>query len=277
MKLPIANCRLPIAATRRAGIVPICNLQSAIGNRSAFTMVEIAISLAIIGFALVAIIGVLPFGMSVQRENREETIINQDATYLIDAIRSGARGLDNLTQSVMGITIVSNFNFNPVGYTNSYLNPANPPPFALPNPSTFTLINGERIIGLLSTPKYHGSSSNYVVAYVRALSGLAADKFPQNNSEVQQGAFTYRLITENVPLPVPPDYGINSSSRQLTHNLRELRLSFRWPVLPSGKIGNGRQTFRTMVGGTLTNAPDSIQTNISLAWFFQPQTFVKAP
>ena len=45
----------------------------------AFTMIEIALSLAIIGFALVAIIGALPKGMNVQRENREETIINQDA------------------------------------------------------------------------------------------------------------------------------------------------------------------------------------------------------
>jgi hypothetical protein len=107
---------------------------------------------------------------------------------------------------------------------------------------------------------------------VRALSGLAADKYPQNNPEVRQDAFTYRLITENVPLPVPPDYGNNSSSRQLTQNLRELRLLFRWPVLPSGKIGNRRQTFRTMVGGTLTTDPLG-----GVAWFFQPQTFVKAP
>ena len=46
---------------------------------SGFTMVEIAICLAIIGIALVSIIGVLPIGMNTQRDNREETIINQDA------------------------------------------------------------------------------------------------------------------------------------------------------------------------------------------------------
>ena len=55
-------------------------------------MVEIAICLAIIGFALVAIIGVLPIGMNTQRDNREETIINQDATVFIEAIRNGAHG-----------------------------------------------------------------------------------------------------------------------------------------------------------------------------------------
>jgi type II secretory pathway pseudopilin PulG len=253
-----------ISAVRESGV-----------REAAFTMVEIAISLAIIGFALVAIIGVLPIGMNVQRENREETIINQDATYFIDAIRSGARGLDNLTQSVMGITIVSNF--NAVSYTNSYRNPANPPSFALPNPSTFTLINGERIIGLLGTPKYDGNGTlfwtNQVVAYVRALSGLAVEKFPQDNADVRQDAFSYRLITENLQLPVPPDYDTNSYSRQLTHNLRELRLSFRWPLLPNGNIGNGRQTFRTTAGGQLLSVNDNGQA----LYFFQPQTFVKAP
>ena len=60
-------------------------------------MIEIAISLAIIGIALVAIIGVLPLGVNVQKDNREETIINQDATVLVEAIRNGARGADDLT------------------------------------------------------------------------------------------------------------------------------------------------------------------------------------
>ena len=50
-------------------------------------MIEIAIALAVIAFALVAIIGVLPIGMNVQRDNRAETIINHDATYWMEAIR----------------------------------------------------------------------------------------------------------------------------------------------------------------------------------------------
>src|SRR6266853_6335388 len=54
---------------------------------SAFTMIDIAICLAVIGFALVAIIGVLPLGMNVQRENREETVVNQDASVFLNAVR----------------------------------------------------------------------------------------------------------------------------------------------------------------------------------------------
>ena len=51
-----------------------------------------------------AIIGVLPLGMNVQRDNREATVINQDATFFIEAIRNGARGMDDLTNYVYAIT-----------------------------------------------------------------------------------------------------------------------------------------------------------------------------
>src|SRR5882762_8920418 len=71
---------------------------------AAFTLVEIAIALAVIGFALVAIIGVLPAGLEVQKNNREETIIDHDANYFLDAFRNGSRGLDDLTNSVYAIT-----------------------------------------------------------------------------------------------------------------------------------------------------------------------------
>src|SRR3974377_1332546 len=74
------------------------------GARSGFTMIEIAISLAVIAFALVAIIGILPIGMNVQKENRQETVINQDATIFMEAMRNGAQGADDLTNHVMAIT-----------------------------------------------------------------------------------------------------------------------------------------------------------------------------
>jgi len=57
----------------------------------AFTMIEIAISLGVIAFALIAIIGILPIGLQTQRDNREETLITQDARVLIEAIRGGGR------------------------------------------------------------------------------------------------------------------------------------------------------------------------------------------
>ena len=74
-------------------------------SRRGFTMVELVICLGIIAFALIAIIGVLPVGINVQKDNREETIIVQDGMYWMEAIRSGATGLDNLTNHVDYIRI----------------------------------------------------------------------------------------------------------------------------------------------------------------------------
>src|SRR4051812_44619648 len=83
---------------------------------AAFTLIEIALSLAVISFALVAIIGILPTGLTVQKENREETLINFEAGFLMDAIRSGSRGQENLTNYVMAITNrFYHYNFNPTG------------------------------------------------------------------------------------------------------------------------------------------------------------------
>jgi len=38
-------------------------------------MVEIALCIAVVAFALVAILGVMPTGLQVQKDNREDTII----------------------------------------------------------------------------------------------------------------------------------------------------------------------------------------------------------
>jgi type II secretory pathway pseudopilin PulG len=263
----------------------------------AFTMIEIAISLAVIGFALVAIIGILPTGLNVQRDNREQTIINQDLTVFMDAIRNGSMGLDDLTNYVVAITNYTTlFQDDPKGggmvewgytYTNSTVRPSGGSP-ALSSP-LYPIANGTRIVGLLSTPKYFvvGTSpkngaiwfrSNYIVGFVRAISGSASEKAPQTNQSVRELSFNYRLVAEM------SDYGTNyyhplwtnfndptlrgtvpnlgeitarSNLFMLVTNIQsradfhDLRLTFRWPLLVNGGAGNGRQVFRALVGGHL--------------------------
>src|SRR5437764_7218016 len=76
-----------------------------IRSSNGFTMVEIAIAVAVIAFALVAIIGILPAGLQVQKENREDTLMAQDGTYFMEAIRNGSVGLDELTNYVEQINV----------------------------------------------------------------------------------------------------------------------------------------------------------------------------
>ena len=209
-------------------------------------MIEIAICLAIVGFALVAIIGVLPIGMNTQRDNREETIVNQDALLLINAVRTGARGVDDLTNYVYAIT---NYASSVVaGYDSGYLT------------------SGARIVGLMGTPEFTGNVSNHIVAYVRSLNGLAAEKW--SGSLV---SFNYQVVCQNTPVPM-----FNSGAgfgRQLTNCQSELRLRFLWPLLPNGNVGGGRQTYRATIAGQLVSSNSGVAT----LYFYQPQSFTNAP
>jgi type II secretory pathway pseudopilin PulG len=260
-------------------------------------MVEIAISLAVIGIALVAIIGVLPMGMHTQRDNREETIINQDATVLMEAIRGGARGLDDLTNYVYAIT---NYwtEYDNKGAVNGGGGSVNngytfakssvvPGYYSLPGFS-ISLNSGANIVGLLSTPEYtdnsgnptnnlcSGGYSNHIVAYVRSISGPAVEKPPQDNPIIQADAFGYRVLCVNAPVAVDTNiFGLPPNqqfyNRQLAANLHELRLTFFWPQQPNGTLGPGRQTFRTMVAGQIAQTPTN---NNQLLYFYQPQSFI---
>lgn len=246
-------------------------------REAAFTMVEIALCLAIIGFALVAIIGMLPTGMNVQRENREETIIRQDATYLMEAIRSGSRGMYDLTNYFEKITISNNL-VGPKAYVQSHFKDLVP--------------TTNSIVGFLTTPKFFPGLkvTNIVTAQVQAISGSAVEKPPSTSRDV---AFKYLLTSE-----VMPALSINTniydySARSLTdeernvrsnlfvqaqnqlENLREIRLTFRWPLLPNGKTGGNKQVFRSSIGGVMmTNLAMRSLPNM---YYLQPRLYSKIP
>ncbi len=278
-------------------------------GESAFTMIEIAIAIGVIGFALVAIIGILPAGMNSQKDNREDTVISQDAPYFLEAIRNGAvvsngllvtpnnylpaQGLDFLTNYVQSIRFD---NYLPDGKTNTFIY------------SNF--YSGAEIIGLLTTPQNNYNSplftTNYfdVTATVRALSGPATAQNGLNNIM----AFTYQMevmvtpfnsfapdtinysnylsssdpnqwiIRSNRWLEATPGAQINGTNipgaGALLYNLFEVRLRFSWPVLANGKVGPGRQTYRTLIASQMAEAPMTINGVSGVpCWFFQPQTY----
>ena len=235
-------------------------------------MVEIAICIAVVAFALVAIVGVLPTGFMVQKQNREETIVNQDGNLWLEAIRGGAIGLDYLTNHVEYIehlnrvgTLTNRTYFSLTGRADG--NAAQP------------FRNGRDIVGLLTLPRYltqgQTTLTNVARAYVRAISGSAAEKAPQNEI-----AFQYRLTVELAPFAAVqfiPGNQLNNSltnftapglgvdeyvarsnlfvrTRNLRDNLFDLRVTLDWPVVlnvAGRRAGPNRKEFRTLVDGTL--------------------------
>ena len=264
-------------------------------DEQAFTMVEIALSIAIVAFAMVAIIGVLPSGLQVQRDNREETIVNQDGAYLLEAIRSGGLGLDELTNFVERITITN----RSIGWSIDYFGSR------LPEVGRqIPLTNGHFIIGMLSVPTYQRVQGNYrggkpvwstneVTALMRSISGSASQRF--QSQEFRENAFTYLLtatiapyvpiVTNNLRSSDPVALDRLKMAQNVMTNLYDVRLHFRWPVNISEEgedmqyqVGKREQVFRSLVNGRLTQTNGSPffhqnDPRFTNLFYFQPSTF----
>jgi len=236
---------------------------------AAFTMVEVAISLGVVAIALVAIIGVLPTGLKVQRENREDTIMNQDGMWWVEALRQGRDvtnrfnpvasrspdALDSLkilTNHVVAVAVS-----NLVDGSTVYVNPAlvgqgeRLLPFGRvrqPFVERRILTNGVQILGLLGRPRYEVRNgqqvTNYVAALVRSMSGPASDL----GSVGRELALTYVLTSEVTPMGNYPSSWLDFQAPGLTAeeilvrsnrfmvalnqgvNFSELRLTMSGPV-----------------------------------------------
>lgn len=260
-----------------------------------FTMIEIAIAIAVVAFALVAIIGVMPTGLRVQQENREDTIVNQDGNVWLHAIRSGALGMNYLTNNVELIEV-----------RNQRLNRVTTNVFTVATYErgriTGELRDGRDIVGLLSTPRYELDrkdewTTNFVRAFVRAVSGSASEKLLNHNETHTEFGFLYRMTVEVVPynpaagmntnlteFNLPPEVLAGRSNlvrraQNFQANLYDVRVAIDWPVTfvprQAPRIGNNRREFRTLVSGSLT-ATNSVPLR-RLLYFLQPAQFAQAP
>ena len=213
-----------------------------------FTLVEIAIALGVIGFALVAIIGILPVGLQIQRDNRAETIINQDGTFWMEAIRNGARGLDELTNNVESIEIKF-YDYSTVPPTLVAPPAAYSQPFTHGN-GPFGYTTGSNIIGLLTTPARFANTEAHAV--VSAISGAAAEK--SSSAADRELAFRYRMTVEIVrPGNNAPSFSALSANAIPTHpvdpleSLYELRLNMSYNWVRDTQPGIRKQTYRSTI------------------------------
>lgn len=224
-------------------------------------MVEIAIALGVIGFALVAIIGVLPRGLEVQRDNRAETVINQDATFWAEAIRNGATGIDNLTNHVESITIVE---WNDIFARSSILSSN----YYVYGPGPQGYLSGSNIIGLLTTRALNPQFE--VRAVVSAMSGAASEKGATEAD--RELAFRYRMNVDIYrPLGDSPSFTSLSTNHtvpaaDIMEHLYEVRLGVSYPIVTPDRPGPRRQVFRT----TVAREVRSITNSLPFHYFFVP-------
>lgn len=203
---------------------------------TAFTMIEVALSLAIVAFAMVAIIGVMPAGLNVQKENQNDTVLSQDSAMILEAIRSG--------ESSSNLTALSTALVGPIYGVNLSTYPSANTPLD--------------IIKRLSIPAWDTSgfttgAAVAVSARFRAMSGGLGD----TAGAATNMAFTYYMqvqITRFNPDPYATVYN------SLATNLHEIKLTFQWPVYddpsittPPTRVGNRQLVLRSLISGQLVN------------------------
>lgn len=256
---------------------------------AAFTMVELALCIAIIAFAMVAIIGVLPAGLGVQRQNREETIIDQDASVLLEAIRNGAVGFDDLTNYVDYIVVARNRFGDGSQKTNGFKGPFyDLVPGASPGPAPWsTLGYPEQVVGLLSLPRIDYlptrtnanrlTNQNYVTAQFRAFSGALNEKVLPQTAGAQPSpaqlseAFRYLLTVDLVPLAARPTNHMDRlaifQQQIMEDTLYDLKLTFQWPVFGKeipAQVGGNQKVYRTQVQGQMAGVANRLLSRTNL-------------
>ena len=61
----------------------------------AFTLPEITLAIGVVAFGLVAIFSILPFGLTAQKDNRDDTIIRLEAEFWKDWLNQNEKSLIN--------------------------------------------------------------------------------------------------------------------------------------------------------------------------------------
>lgn len=262
-------------------------------------MIEIAMAIGIIGFALVAIIGILPTGMNSQRDNRADNLINEDANFFMQALRSGSvvsngvvygTQFDFLTNYVEGIEVTNTLK-QAWDYTNTAAAGSDFQKTTFQGP-------GAEIIGLLTTPAYYTPDlatfdnsdfpvTNHVRAWMRAINGAALE---QNGGNALV-AFRYVMDVQITPHtmfavdttnylgydPATIDYTNRYlrwiEARVINQNLYDVNLTFHWPIVGQGGLGPNHQTFRGTISGCLTNFSSRVGKNRRTFYYFEPNTF----
>jgi len=199
--------------------------------QSAFTLVEVAMSIALVAFALAAIIGVLPAGLRVQEENYADTIINLEGPLIMEAIRSGSTNISDLEFTVEWLRRVELSNSVPV-YTNYITN-----------------LNAANIIGQLSQPKYDPNFTTEFVGQAKFISNSGSLLNEASSTAARNMAFSYLVTSEVIPLQTR----LNANPT-LTNSVYDIKLTLNWPVRPGStpqniRVGRGEKVFRTTVAG----------------------------
>tara|TARA_Y100000589_G_scaffold331070_1_gene383123 strand:- start:45 stop:1757 length:1713 start_codon:yes stop_codon:yes gene_type:complete len=210
-------------------------------GKRAFTLPEVALAIGVIALGLVGVFSILPFGLTAQKNNQEETIIRYEAQYWHEALLSDGLLLEDINERVDRVEVYD----ENASVTHTFINPfrsrpdpqnsareivryeenaTGRTPYSYPAPS-LSLSKAKKywssdVQGWLLNP-IDVTDANGSFALVRAINGPLFDRFygaePQNNVY----HFPNRDFSAGYILQVQPE---NTSLGS------EIRMTFYWPL-----------------------------------------------
>jgi len=227
-------------------------------TRKGFTLAEVAIALAIVAFGLVAVLGILPMGVTVTRDNKEDTLIKNDAEYWMNAIRGGPLALEAINH-VEWVELNVDGQMFRAEYAPLMYDPWPDDPSIWPR---FDTVDGlppveyrgtmkqanwrTDVIGWLSTPDVPPGGGVVVkFAKIRPFGNTILDRQFGRKGVNTDGEVVY----QNEGGDMTFSYLLQSNIREVGPNFWEIKLTLKWPIIEEGataatvKTGPGQRKF----------------------------------
>ncbi len=210
-------------------------------GKRAFTLPEVALAIGVIALGLVGVFSILPFGLTAQKNNQEETIIRYEAQYWHEALLSDGLLVEDINERVDRVEVYD----ENASVTHTFINPfrsrpdpqkraweivryeenaTGRTPYSYPAPS-LSLSKAKKywssdVQGWLLNPiDITGVSGSF--ALVRAINGPLFDRFYGAEPQNDVYHFPNRNFSAGYILQVQPE---NTSLGS------EIRMTFYWPL-----------------------------------------------
>jgi len=234
-----------------------------------FTLPEVTIALAIVAFGLVAVLGILPIGVTVTRDNKDDTLIKNDAEYWMNAIRGGRLALEALNHAEW-VELRVNGQVYRAEYAPLLYDPWPDDPKVWPR---FDSADGlppvayrgsmkqatwrSDVIGWLSMPDLLTDGTTIEkYAKIRPFGNTMLDRQFGRKGVNTDGEVVYRNEGGDLTF----SYLLQSNVRMVGPNFWEIKLTLKWPVVEEGptadtvKTGAGKRVFVAYINAPNTKA-----------------------
>ena len=207
--------------------------KGALNSKRAFTLPEVTLAIGVVALGLVGVFSILPFGLTAQKDNREETIIRYESQFWSEALLTHGLVLEDLER-------VSRVDLN-----------ASMPPFFRQNENAITwspFVRG----ALLRPVEPSAADKNGSFALVKAINGPLVDRLCGANVDSPLYEFSLGYILQVQPVRVPSENGVGSD-----RNGSKIKMTYYWPIFEEVASALKTDSIKQVVHASRSGSPSA--------------------